>query len=63
MTTSSARVLAITDGAGAGRFFADIVRCVRTDRAPDEVAPLLFEVAQRHGARFDSGRTSEDQQG
>lgn len=58
VTTSSARILAFTHGARAGRFFADVVRCVPTDRPPDEVAPLMFQVAQRHSVRFEGGRTS-----
>ncbi|GHE75589.1 hypothetical protein GCM10017786_00370 [Amycolatopsis deserti] len=49
VTSESARMLAVTSGDGAGRFFADFAAAVPADRPLDEVLPRLLEVTRRHG--------------
>ncbi|WP_020423381.1 cupin domain-containing protein [Amycolatopsis sp. ATCC 39116] len=49
VTTENARLLAVTTGDGAGRFFADFAATVPADRPLEEVLPRLLEVTRRHG--------------
>jgi quercetin dioxygenase-like cupin family protein len=48
VTSESARFLAFTTGAGAGKFFADFARNVPADRPFEEIVPLVLEVTRRH---------------
>ena len=45
----SARLLAITSGDGAGRFFADFVSSVPMDRPIEDSMPEILSVTGRHG--------------
>lgn len=45
----AARLLAITSGDGAGRFFADVASSVPADRPPEESIGAVLAVASRHG--------------
>ena len=45
----AARLLGITSGDGAGRFFADFAASVPTDRPMEELLPTIVSVTQRHG--------------
>ncbi|WP_116110152.1 cupin domain-containing protein [Amycolatopsis ruanii] len=49
VTSKAARVLAITTGDGAGRFFADFAATVPAGRPIEEVLPAVLEVIRRHG--------------
>lgn len=48
-TGGPARLLAITSGDGAGRFFADFARSVPLDRPPEESMAAVLAVTARHG--------------
>lgn len=45
----SARFLAITSGAGAGRFFADFAGSVPADRPVEDSLGAILSVTRRHG--------------
>jgi hypothetical protein len=45
----SARFLAITSGAAAGRFFADFAGSVPTDQPVEDSMPAILSVTKRHG--------------
>ncbi len=44
-----ARILAITSGDGAGRFFADFASSVPVDQPVEESLPAILSVTRRHG--------------
>lgn len=46
---ASARLLAITSGDGAGRFFADFARSVPLDRPVEDSMVAIRSVTERHG--------------
>lgn len=46
---ATARLLVITSGDGAGRFFADFSASVPVDRPVEESMTAILSVAQRHG--------------
>lgn len=48
VTSESARFLAITSGAGAGKFFADFAASVPLDRPIEELLPVVLAVTRRH---------------
>ena len=48
----SARLLGITTGDGAGRFFADFAGSVPSDRPVEETMETILSVTQRHGVRI-----------
>ncbi len=48
----SARILGITSGDGAGRFFADFAGSVPADRPVEESMEAILSVTQRHGVRL-----------
>ena len=48
----SARIVAITSGNRAGRFFADFAGSVPTDRPVQESMDAIMSVTQRHGVRL-----------
>jgi quercetin dioxygenase-like cupin family protein len=50
----SARILAITSGDRAGRFFADFASSVPSDRPIEESLDAILSVNQRHGVRLAS---------
>ena len=45
----SARILAITTGDGAGRFFADFAATVPVDQPAEDSMDAILSVTQRHG--------------
>ena len=45
----SARLLVITSGDGAGRFFADFASSVPVDRPIEDSMPAIRSVSRRHG--------------
>jgi quercetin dioxygenase-like cupin family protein len=45
----SARLLVITSGDGAGRFFVDFASSVAVDRPIEDVLPAIRSVTRRHG--------------
>lgn len=49
VTDGPARFLAITTGARAGHFFADVASSVPIDRPIEDALPHLLAVTQRHG--------------
>ena len=51
----SARILGITSGDGAGRFFADFAGSVPADRPVEESMEAILSVTQRHGVRLAGG--------
>ncbi|MGY1723337.1 cupin domain-containing protein [Blastococcus sp. SYSU DS0533] len=51
----SARLLVITSGDGAGRFFADFARTVAVDRPLEESMPAVRSVTSRHGVALAGG--------
>lgn len=50
--SESARMLAITSGDGAGRFFADFAGSVPADQPVEESMGTILSVTQRHGVRL-----------
>jgi len=48
----SARILGITSGDGAGRFFADFANSVPVDRPVEQPMETMLSVTQRHGVRL-----------
>jgi quercetin dioxygenase-like cupin family protein len=51
----SARILGITSGNRAGRFFADFAGSVPPDRPVEESLETILSVTQRHGVRLAGG--------
>jgi quercetin dioxygenase-like cupin family protein len=51
----SARILAITSGDGAGRFFADFADTVPMDRPVENSMAAILAVTQRHGVALADG--------
>ena len=49
VTNEPTRLLAVTTGGGASRFFADFAASIPADGAFEEVMPKLLEVTERHG--------------
>ena len=50
--SDAARMLAITTGDGAGRFFADFATSVDPERPVTETMPDILSVTARHGVRM-----------
>ena len=48
----SARIVAITSGSRAGRFFADFASSVPVDRPVEESLEAILSITQRHGVRL-----------
>lgn len=48
----TARFVAVTSGAGAGRFFADFAASVPADRPAEESMETILAVTGRHGVRL-----------
>ena len=48
----SARIVGVTSGTGAGRFFADMAAAVPHDRPVEESLEAILAVAGRHGVRL-----------
>ncbi len=55
MVGATARLLAITTGDGAGRFFADFAETVPLDRPIEETLPAILDVTGRHGVAVSAG--------
>lgn len=51
----AARIVAITSGSRAGRFFADFASSVPADRPVAESLEAILSVTQRHGVRLAGG--------
>ena len=51
----SARILGITTGDRAGRFFADFAGSVPPDQPVEESLETILSVTQRHGVRLAGG--------
>ncbi|MCF6745915.1 cupin domain-containing protein [Blastococcus sp. KM273128] len=50
-----ARILVVTSGDGAGRFFADFADTVAVDRPIEESMPAIRSVTSRHGVALAAG--------
>jgi hypothetical protein len=48
----SARIVGVTSGTGAGRFFAEMADSVPHDRPVEQSLDAILSVTQRHGVRF-----------
>jgi quercetin dioxygenase-like cupin family protein len=54
----SARILAITSGRGAGRFFADFASSVPADQSAEGSLGAILSVTQRHGVSLVGARVA-----
>lgn len=52
VVSESARFVAITSGAGAGRFFADFSSSIPADRPVEESMAEIMSVTSRHGVQL-----------
>lgn len=58
VTSTAARMVAVTSGSGAGRFFADMAAAIPPDRPIEEAFAAIAEVTVRHGVRLATGSAS-----